>query len=1483
MASFNFLTAQDSKVFSGERQNYANELNVFMQKNSTSASNRALNEFLQAWSKDSLFSKQDQEHIIASSIILVKRNGRPDPHFAHYLTSLVSLKRKNISPENYQNWQKGLDLLLEKRKVSLMNTDRFLVFTTQLLDSSSLYRSGSVVWKLNSSNYRFAVDSAIHLVVPSTNLFCYAKRDSMAIFETSGEFNPITSVWKGKNGLVTWERSGFKRNEVNARLNTYEINMTRSEYSASQVVFTNSVYFSNPLKGNLIDKVQLIRKPEDADYPQFISYQKDFKIKNLYKDINYEGGLSMQGAKLVGRGTRENQAKVYIYRKDTLALIARSSFFAFKTGRIDAPNAEIVIKLRNDSIFHPGLALTYLVPNKELTLYRTDNYSSQSPYFDSYHKIDMSFEQLVWKMNEPVMHFTALMGSTVANANFESVNFFNNNKYLSLQLMDEVHPLISIRSFAKYMGTEEFLAEDFAAYLNKSIAQVKQLLMRMAAQGFIYYESETGMAKIRPRLHDYLAASVSKIDYDVISIPSTTNMPVDNAIFDYRNYNLTINGVSRIFLSDSQNVAIYPNNARIVMKKNRDFQFDGHVQAGLFTFSGKNFFFSYDTFKINMTKIDSLRIRYLTGAKDSYGRPLAQNAKNLIEDLKGDLYVDKPDNKSGRNNFAEYPIFTSKANGHVYYDDKTIQSGVYSRDKFFYQIYPFEMDSLDNFNRKSMQFNGELTSAGIFPVIKETLRLQPDNSLGFHHAAPDSGISVYGGKGTFNKDIILSRSGLTGNGTLNYLTSSVASEQLRFYPDSMNAMARDFTIAEKNTPAEYPRVESVHDSIHWMPYQDELYAFRTDTTFKMFNNKSVLAGDLKLQPTGLSGQGRMFFEGAEMRSDHYTFISNDIHADSCDFYLKSLHSDGFTVLTENIKADINFQANTGVFNSNEDYTLVSFPENKYVSFLDHFEWNMGTKQLAMGTMNNVPPAVDTTDKSFTGPRYISIDPAQDSLSFISPVAFYDYDSNLIKATLVQYIDIADARIYPENQRLTVLPDARLRTLYKAGLVANRENNNFSLHDAVLTIIGKNKYTGSGYYEYIDENEQHQTLFFSSLGVDTSRQSIGSGEIAEADNFTLSPNYRYQGKFYMKALQKLLTFDGGALIEQNCEHLPPRWVYFRSEIDPLNIMIPIADPLIDINRDKIFNGLFMYYDSVHVYPAFLSGRKNYSDGPVVTAGGYLHYDKEKQQYVIAQKDKMADRNIPGNLVSLQRESCEVYGEGKLSFGEKLGQVKLTTAGNVTHNTVTNETEMDVLMGMDFFVEDNIMAVMSSEADSMPRLQAVDLNRASITKNMVELMGRERYNAMKSDLSLFGSARTLPPEMKHTLVFNELKLKWNNETNSWMSVGKIGIASINNVPVNKRVDGLIELQIKRSGDIMDIYLQFDRRTWYYFGYTRGVMQIHSSNNTFLEKIKKLKTTERRQKVTSGESYIFMVSTDVKKNSFVRKFRDLSEAPQTPAETP
>jgi len=640
----------------------------------------------------------------------------------------------------------------------------------------------------------------------------------------------------------------------------------------------------------------------------------------------------------------------------------------------------------------------------------------------------------------------------------------------------------------------------------------------------------------------------------------------------------------------------------------------------------------------------------------------------------------------------------------------------------------------------------------------------------------------------------------------------------------------------------------------------------------MFNATTSLAGDLKLEPSGLSGKGRFFMEGAEINSNLYTFSANEIDADTSDFYLKSLHTDGFTVLTENINTHIDFEAQKGYFKSNEDFTLVSFPENKYVSYLDNFEWDMNEKVLAMGSTKAQASSPD--EEALSGPRYISTDAEQDSLSFVAPVAFYDYDSNLIKATEVKYIDIADARIYPDGGRLTVQADARLRTLYNAILIANRETKYYNMFNASVTISASKKYVGSAYYNYIDEAKQEQVVYFSALGVDNNLQTIGSGELTEQDDFTLSPYFKYHGKVFMEASRPFLTFEGGTEIEHFCENIPTRWMHFRSEIDPQNILIPVGDELIDEDRNKIFNGLYMFYDSVHVYPTFLSGRKFSSDRPVITATGFLNFDHQKQEYRIGSKEKLLDQNVPGNLLTLHRENCVLYGEGRIDPGAKLGQIKLSTVGNVTHNSNENTTEMNVMLGLDFYIADNIISVMADEIDSVPNLPAVDLNSPLIAKGMADLIGKEKYEAMKSELSLFGTVKDAPPELKNTILFNELKLRWDDEANSWVSIGKIGIGSINNTQINKRVDGLLELQIKRSGDILDFYLQIDRRTWYYFGYTRGVLQIHSSNGEFLDRMKKLKPNERRQKVTSGESYIYMVSTDVKKNSFLRRFRDLQQ---------
>ncbi len=1464
---------------SGDTELYPEEIKEFM-SNVSGEQEWVVDAFLQAWEKDSLFTAQEQEGIVEMSMLMEKNKCRPYPHFVNYFKCMMAFKKSTKDYKNYLEWEKGVQKILKKKKAStviIKEVNTIFEFTGGLLEENILYESRSTKWVADDDNYTIKYNKELIVEFGEITLTCYAKRDSIQIYKTSGTVYPLEKKWKSKSSLVTWERGGYNRNDVFAVVPDYEIDLTHSEYEVEDVLFTNKFYFDQPLKGVLYDKVKFNKDQESATYPRFNSYTKKFEIKEIYENIDYSGGLSMQGAKLVGEGSKENPAKLYMYRNDTLILVAGSNYFGFKADRVSGQKTSVTIKLRNDSIYHPDLMFTYRVTQKELVLIKDDRYSSRGPYFNSYHNVDMNFDQLLWRLDEDEMKLTAPRGAAIGKAYFESVNYFNYNKFINMQGMDRVHPLISLRSFTRKYGSEDFPVDAFADYLNMPLHEVKHMAMRMAFEGFVFYDQNTEIITIKPRLHDYLAASVNKIDYDVIGFPSQVEAPVENAVFNLKNYDLTVNGIPRIAVSDSQNVVFYPKNNRIVLKENRDFQFDGVVIAGLLTFYGNNFFFKYDSFKVNLQNVDSLNLEFLTGQHDNYGLPVISVVKNRLEHVTGEIWIDKPDNKSGRKNYPDYPIFKSNESSYVYYSKKSIQNGVYEKDDFYFEVYPFVLDSLDNFNAAALVFEGEFSSAGIFPNFEQKLSLQPDRSLGFHQKTPPQGYPVYNGKGTYFADIWLSNKGLKGEGRLEYITSITESEDFNFFPDSMNTDSKTFEIKQKTTPTEYPQVNSRNNYIHWLPYIDEMYAYQSDIKFTMFNDTTSLMGDLLLTPSGLSGWGKMDLKNSDMKSDLFTYKAYDIFADTADFYLKSLHSDGYTVLTDNVNAHINYRDKKGWFKSNEEFTLVNFPENRYVSYIDYFMWDMVKKEMAMGTegATQEKDTVENLDEEPYGPRYISVHPQQDSLNFVSPLAYYDYEHNFINATGVKFIEVADARIYPDEGNFTVEEDAKIQTLEKAMIIANKLTKYHTIHTATINITSKNYYSGLGNYDYVDENSDVQNIHFNEIKVDTGGHSIASGEIYEKQEFTLSPVYKFQGKAFLFADRKLLQFKGATQIEHNCEDLPASWLRFDTIIDPNEIYIPYPDVAKDINLAKIYNGAYLYYDSVHIYPAFLTSRKNYSDNPLVSAGGLLYYDKAQQLYKISSRDKLFDFGLPGNYVSLHRERCELYGEGKINLGADLGQCKLNTWGNLRHYIEDNVTELDMMMSMDFFIDEEMINLMAHEIDSLPGLNAADLNRRTYKKSMVEIIGKEKADLLQDELTLFGEIKELPPELKHTILFNQLKLVWDDRNNAYQSEGQIGIASINGVQINKMVDGLIVLQIKRSGDIMDMWLDLGKGDYYYFGYTRGVMHIHSSNRTFVETIFAMKPKERRMKVKRKEtSYIYMIATDRKKNRFYGRYRRVKD---------
>jgi len=100
--------------------------------------------------------------------------------------------------------------------------------------------------------------------------------------------------------------------------------------------------------------------------------------------------------------------------------------------------------------------------------------------------------------------------------------------------------------------------------------------------------------------------------------------------------------------------------------------------------------------------------------------------------------------------------------------------------------------------------------------------------------------------------------------------------------------------------------------------------------------------------------------------------------------------------------------------------------------------------------------------------------------------------------------------------------------------------------------------------------------------------------------------------------------------------------------------------------------------------------------------------------------------------------------------------------------------------------------------------------------------------------------------------------------------IGIGSMDKTSINRRMKGYVEIVHKRSGDALNIYLEPENNTWFYFSYSRGLLQSISSYSTFNEAINKVKPEKRVNKEKDKPDLEYMLSTDRAVKNFLKKMQ-------------
>jgi hypothetical protein len=1268
------------------------------------------------------------------------------------------------------------------------------------------------------------------------------------------------------------------RDVVYAKLSNYTIDTRIISYTADSVLLYHGGYFKKFLPGKLEDKPMVDVTPESATFPKFTMQKGTQVYINLFKDIEFFGGFNLQGSRVIGTPADDGYSRIEIKHDNVPFITIRSTEFAIRPDKFISARAAVTIHIDGDSIFHPGLQVRYNLMNNELVMSRGEEGLSQSPFFNSYHHLDMYNEAIYWKLNEEMMSFEDFKGiRTKSEALFESSDYFSAYRFDKMQGIDDINPAMLVSAYIRKRNTDRFYAEDYANWAKKPIEQIRVQLIKLANAGFLYYDTDHSFAVVLPRLNEYLAARSGVKDSDIIQFQSLVGKG-SNAELDLKNKRLSIEGVRQVMLSDSQYVYVVPRDGKVVVTRNRDFSFKGRVHAGLFDFLANECTFQYDKFSLSIPQIDSAMMVVPAWNIDANGNRPFVRVKNVLADMNGELFIDSPDSKSGRKMLHNFPLLISKDTSYIYFDRKDIVDGVYNRKNFFFMVDPFTMDSINSLPTADLKFDGKLVSAGIFPDLTETIRVQRDYSLGFNRILPSPGLPIYNGKGTFSDTLRLSNRGLRGSGQLTYLSAVTQSEDFLFAPDSTSARVKNFQLSKVEGENEFPDVKTNDAILKWTPGSDLMTVKNSkNDSIRMFENKATLNGTLVVTPTGLKGTGQLMFEDAEVNSQAYSFKKESFQSDTSDF--KILTDDHrFEALRVHIfKTAIDFSTRQGHFTASGKGALMEFPVIRYNCVVNAFDWLMDEKELQLVNKTSFsrdkyyqmsPAELIAFDPGLE--VYTSTDLKQDSLTFFALRSLYDLDSNLLEVQDARIVKVADAAIFPYDGKLSIGKDCYVKELKQAEILANRTTLFQKFYNADIKISSRKRYTAKGLYDYVPSVGDVTTLEMDNIGVNSKGETYAGTVITDSMNFMLNPYFRFKGKMRVDAAAKKINFEGGYKLIHDCYTLKYEWVELFASLDPKNIVIPVPAVPENTGNGKLRVSIYYSLTETTLKPGFFAKAENITDPDIFHADGFISYFPSLTEYRVCDTSKLRNPSITGNMLSLNTSRCMLSGEGKMELANNLGKVSMKSAGRIYYYSLLDSTALNVLSALDFFFSDDAMKILA-EALNASSSKGLDVTGINYTRSLREFTGQQEADKILAELSLYGQYRKFPEVLDHTLVLTQLQMSWSKDLRSFISTGPIGVSNIGKISVNKQVKGYVEIGKRRSGDIINIYLEPDENLWYFFYYASGTMQVISSDKSFNDKLIGLKEQQRVIKGEKGESnYQFIIGLADKKATFLRKMK-------------
>ena len=1282
--------------------------------------------------------------------------------------------------------------------------------------------------------------------------------DSIVLRRVSGQLVTHSNRFLATGAQLAWT---IKGNPVSASLAAFDFDPSKPEFTAQPATLTYPFLIEAPVKGALSYK-SVRRKPgaTETDYPRFISLTNDVRIKDLGTGIKYLGGLSLAGSRVLSASLDGSLSHLTVSQDGKLRFRAASRTYVLGDSLITAGRAAIALYTSaGDSVTHPGVELKYLKKKEQLKLLYEQGIYRNTPYSDSYHQVDIRAQMLVWNLREPKMEFSIITSPTQVSADFESKNFFSNTRYQQLKSINHLHPLQMLLGYSGTHGNANALnLHDVAEATQTSESNLRTAVTGLARDGYVEVQPQTGQVILLPKARNNVGAAREKRDYDHILLKSLSGSG-RSATLNLASNQLLVRGVRQFsFTDDSASVPVIarPDSGIVRLERNRNMQFSGRVKTSIYGFKGRGFKFDYDGYYIDMPRIDSLTIRSkskktATGKADLEHRPSDFVLANKGNSQSGRLYLNDPKNRSGRKKLVKYPSFNSTSGAYVYFNKPDVLGGAYDSTTYF-DVPPFQFDSMST-GKSRAGFVGVFHSKAL-PPIKTALTTQEDGSLGFEHVVPAAGYPLYGGKGKLagGAKVKLNTQGLQSNGTVTYLGATMQSDRFVMYGDSLTGEGKLGSIA---AGPHTPKVTLPPGYlISWGTRTDSLYLQTppAGAPVKMYADHTF-KGSLLLTPKTLGGDGRLDGPQSYVRSASMTFKNDSYSGRKGLLSVKSAQVGKPALIANDVNFTYDLKNSYAEFKREEgSKASIDLPYTDFRTSLSGGRWDFKKKRVLLRAAG-----ADSARSYFASTK-----PEQHGLKFRAKTASYDLTKYQLQAKGVPYVAAADAWVIPDSGRVVVAGGGKMQAFHRAKVLLDSLGKFHKLVDGNITVNSRDAFSGDAKYMSRTATGDSVALKFSNFQSDSAallastsgrrrfglRRKVASPtEVATASlattatanveanqKFQLAPRIGFRGGINLNSRKRGLIFDGQVQLQFGKTHGPTtaEWFAVKDSIDPKNIAIDLRNLKFE-DGTSLSTGFYISDTDNKIYPVYAGPKGSAADVPVFEVDGTLRYDAKRGEYSIARHDLTDPNQYEGAALTYNETTDRINFHGPMGFITNNKNYSIAASGVGQANPDSARYRVQALLGLDMNLPGKATEAMAA-------------NLAQVTKNSPEALNgsnEELYNiaqfAGNKGAEAYANRRpgvapaplaTLSPKLLHTLTLSSVDLRWNTKQHAWYSEGKIGLAGVGKQGLNALVEGYVEIKRENSTDLVEVYLEAEPQTWYYFRYANNVLLTKSSSEGY-----------------------------------------------------